>query len=407
MYPNNGTKQAVTRIGLGKNDPHVFGAARYSELATLLILLIFSPAMEKRQALDREWYTYDDFCDFYGAEEGPRLWDASLPAGNEGRDVEPLAVTSVPPASSILSWLDNTSHSSVEPPAAVMHTRVAPDTNSGPTSTCENRTVFTLAQLNQTEQVPGFGGKAANRKQRSMREELLPRGIYDYDLTNDDWNWKQILKALPPNVQRNVVGAGIVRFSFRLLQNEMDPNYRGKIDSGERHVFQIDRADGSAVHLHFHKNGKMDAPKILEGACDSGAIPPAATFKQEHLLPPNTKTTLIGRNEAHISFLNIMGHSKKIGALDVTDEVGFAWTRFLQNQFQKHEMIGPGIVKALVARFQCDDDPSLVLCRSDDRYVVITPASNSKRLCIYDAWRAHPMFKNVAAATTPWMQIKG
>ena len=131
----------------------------------------------------------------------------------------------------------------------------------------------------------------------------------------------------------------------------------------------------------------------------------AANVDQEHLLPPNTKTTLIGRNEAHIAFLNLLGDNTTIGALDVTDEVGFAGTRYLQNQFRRCEMIGPGISKALVVRFECDSNPSLVLCRSDDRYVVITPDTNSKRLCIYDAWSANPLLNSAAAATIPWMHI--
>jgi hypothetical protein len=96
--------------------------------------------------------------------------------------------------------------------------------------------VFTLAHLNQTTRIPSFGGKEACLKQRSLRQQLLLEGIYEKDLAHGDWNWKQILKALPPDVQGGIVGAGIVGFRFRLLQNEMDHNYRS-IDSGERNVF--------------------------------------------------------------------------------------------------------------------------------------------------------------------------
>ena len=122
-------------------------------------------------------------------------------------------------------------------------------------------------------------------------------------------------------------------------------------------------------------------------------------------MPPDAGTTPIGRNEAQIAFLNLLGDSTMVRALDVTNEVGFAWTRFLQNQFQKKEIIGPGISKALVVRFDCDSDPSLVLCRSDDHYVVITPGARSRSLCIHDAWSAHPLLTSATAATTPWMQI--
>ena len=161
----------------------------------------------------------------------------------------------------------------------------------------------------------------------------------------------------------------------------------------------------------------MDPPKIFNGPLDSGAAPPATSsvssgqasgvgFKNEPLLPPDAGTTPIGRNEAQIAFLNLLGDCKTIGALDVTNEVGFAWTRFLQNQFQKREMIGPGISKALVVRFEGDSDPSLVLCRSDDRYVVITLAASSKCLRIHEGWSEHPLLTSASAATTPWMQIQ-
>ena len=345
-----------------------------------------------------------------GSLDQPSLAIVS-PLIDAGRNVKTLAGSSgTEPTCSSSTWLPSPVHSSVAPPAVALPTHVDARARTGDATGSQMMAVFTLAQLNQTPQIPGFGGKEANRKQRSLREQLLPEGIYEHDLTQDAWNWRQILKALPPHVQDGVVGAGIVRFRFRLLQNEMDPNYRGKIDSGERHVFQVDRVDGSAVHLHFHKNGRMDPPKILNGPLDSGAIPPAASsvsenFKKEHFLPPDAGTTPIGRNEAQIAFLNLLGDSTMVRALDVTNEVGFAWTRFLQNQFQKKEIIGPGISKALVVRFDCDSDPSLVLCRSDDHYVVITPGARSRSLCIHDAWSAHPLLTSATAATTPWMQI--
>ena len=51
------------------------------------------------------------------------------------------------------------------------------------------------------------------------------------------------------NMQRILAGEGIAKFRFRLLKGVQDPNYVSK-DSGERHVFEILRVDGSAYHLH-------------------------------------------------------------------------------------------------------------------------------------------------------------
>ena len=170
------------------------------------------------------------------------------------------------------------------------------------------------------------------------------------------------------------------------------------IDSGERHVFHVDRVDGSAVHLHFHKNGNMDVPKPFPNV--SGAVPPAAGTWE-----PESTTTLIGRNEAHIAFLNLLDDGAATGAVDVTDGVGFAWPRFLQNQFQKHEIVGTGITKVLVVRFVCKGNPSMVICRTDDTYVVVTPAGRSKRMLTKAGWSEHPLLMRAATARVPWMQI--
>ena len=72
----------------------------------------------------------------------------------------------------------------------------------------------------------------------------------------------------------------------------------------------------------------MDAPRIFGRNAETSGLFSVSGFKQEHLLPPDTRTTLIGKSEAQIAFLNLLGDSKTIGALDVTDEVGFDWTRW-------------------------------------------------------------------------------
>jgi hypothetical protein len=175
------------------------------------------------------------------------------------------------------------------------------------------------------------------------------------------------------------------------------------------------------MQLHFHKHGRMDPPKLIEGSPRSVATPPAASSVSQNSsslkfieipvvrVPPAAGATPLGKNEAQIAFLNLLGDRKTIGAWDVTNEVGFAWQRHLQNQFQKQEMIGPGICKVLVVRFECDSDPRLVLCRVDDSYVVINP--NAARgvkwsICIHDAWSEHHLLSGASTAPTPWMQIR-
>ena len=111
----------------------------------------------------------------------------------------------------------------------------------------------------------GFGGKEACRKQRELRTWCLDQlpVQYEYDLTNGDWSWQDVLRSHNEELLKGVLeGSSITSFSFRLLAHERDPNYI-KIDSGERHVFELRRADGVAVRMHYHKNGSMDPPTVL------------------------------------------------------------------------------------------------------------------------------------------------
>ena len=52
--------------------------------------------------------------------------------------------------------------------------------------------VLTEQQLRDRRFIPGFGGKAACQKQRDLRSQCISHGIFDIDLTNDDWQWPNI-----------------------------------------------------------------------------------------------------------------------------------------------------------------------------------------------------------------------
>ena len=73
-------------------------------------------------------------------------------------------------------------------------------------------------------------------------------------LENSDFNWRALLKSMP--CAQGLIGRGVVAFNFRLLTDVMDHNWV-KCDSGERHVFEVVRADGSSVLLHFHKMASL------------------------------------------------------------------------------------------------------------------------------------------------------
>jgi len=99
----------------------------------------------------------------------------------------------------------------------------------------------------------GRGGKAACLKQRELRAFCLSRPRRDeVDLARSAYNWRLLLKTTPCLNTPDVIGPGIVGFSFRLL-SEIDPNY-----AAERHVFELTCANGDRWHLHFHQRGNCD-----------------------------------------------------------------------------------------------------------------------------------------------------
>jgi len=105
------------------------------------------------------------------------------------------------------------------------------------------------------------GGKEACAKQRQLRSWCLSQHpvVYDVDLTNV-WHWQSLLRSLPDSLMSSLLGnSSVASFVFRLLPHAPDTNYLAR-DPGERDVVELLRADDVAMHMHFHKDGKMDAP---------------------------------------------------------------------------------------------------------------------------------------------------
>ena len=59
----------------------------------------------------------------------------------------------------------------------------------------------------------------------------------------------------------------------------------------------------------------------------------------------------------------------------------------------------------MVVRFVPDGNPSMVICRTDDTYVVIAPAECKKGIKTHTAWSVCPLLMHAATARVPWMQI--
>ena len=98
----------------------------------------------------------------------------------------------------------------------------------------------------------GRGGKAACIYQRQLRTHCLEKNIDMVQLGYSEYNWRLLLKSMPCLNSSDVIGPGIVGFSFRLLK-EIDPNYDAAL-----HVFELNCANGDRWHLHFHQRGNCD-----------------------------------------------------------------------------------------------------------------------------------------------------
>ena len=96
------------------------------------------------------------------------------------------------------------------------------------------------------------GGKAACIKQRQLRAFCLEKNTDAVELTRSAYNWRLLLKTMPCLNTPDVIGPGIVGFSFRLLK-EIDPNYDAAL-----HVFELNCANGDRWHLHFHRHGNCN-----------------------------------------------------------------------------------------------------------------------------------------------------
>ena len=271
------------------------------------------------------------------------------------------------------------------------------------------------------------GGKAANKEQRLLREYCKDSlGVFrqwEIDLSDSTYDWKHLLKAMPHTKSQPLVGAGVVKFSFRLLQNVLDHNYV-KIDSGERHIFEILCADGERWQLHFHKNGNMDNPfripptssmphdrPVSNASCSAGqpVNQEGPTWHLHDILNSTAEHNLpVGRNEVHmalVTILNKFSPQESPFAVDITATAVLPWHRWLRNTVSNKELIGSGIVKVFALCETSINKPQIVFCHPDDTYTCAKP---EKRLEYQrrSGWRDCIPFAQASVETVSWMQTR-
>jgi hypothetical protein len=205
--------------------------------------------------------------------------------------------------------------------------------------------VLTCDQLEAMRPVSGHGGRFACTRQRELRAELLQSGTFEHDLTHEDWPWRDVIRSLRQDLRTTLVGPGVTLFTFKLVLGEMDQNYvkipTCEADTGERHVFHIQRADNVAHHLHYHPNGKLDDPvKSQHNITVQNTLPGGYIIRQEHFTSDDYNGALqpvdfdercitgprVGRREAASActiLLDACGGQRRAVSVDVTDEIAF------------------------------------------------------------------------------------
>ena len=99
--------------------------------------------------------------------------------------------------------------------------------------------------------------------QRRLRHDCIASRISDLDITHDaTYDWRRLLRCEKRLFAEQIVGPGIVRVTFRIIEGERDTNYTN-FDGHGRHVFEFVRAAGSVYRVHYHKDGKTDPPSYV------------------------------------------------------------------------------------------------------------------------------------------------
>ena len=219
--------------------------------------------------------------------------------------------------------------------------------------------------------VKGMGGKVAAAKQRELRQVCLQNGVFEIDVTETWPQWRPVLRALPAGLQERIIWHGIARVTFRLLKGVRDANYAKK-DSGERHVFEILRVDTSAVHLHYHKSGRLDgpvyvAPTVMPQNANSDASQP--------FIAPSPSQPIIGRREAVLALNLLLNQywNNGAGAVDITDGNGFDWRRFVQNTMEHLEITAMELEKVFALRRADSGSPQLAFCTTGTTWKIMDP----------------------------------
>ncbi len=289
---------------------------------------------------------------------------------------------------------------------------------------------LTFAQLESMKVGHGAGGRMAWQKQKELRALLMEQRQYEHDLTHSEWPWRNVLRALAPQMRELLAGPGVVKFSFRLLRGQPDSNYF-KRDTGERHVFEIEQADGKRYHLHYHKDGKMDTPKLVPASDPGGAAQPVDpipfgrslnVFYEPEALPVVASAELlgadlpnprVGRKEAQMACVTMLTeatHTDNACAIDITDELAFPWRRWLVNIAEARQALTVDIVRVFMVRWNKGGQPCITLCRINGTYLCVHPGTQQYQVAneipVHNDWPSQEILRNPWYCGLDWLKLR-
>ena len=313
--------------------------------------------------------------------------------------------------------------------------------------------VFNQAHLEHVPHATGVGGKNACQWQRALRGQCIVNNESFRDVTNDPlYDWKKLLRSAAPGFSARIIGEGIVRVAFRIIETERDPNY-SNTDGHGRHFFEFVRADGSAIRLHYHKNGRPDEPTYVgpprggaqlavpgaaatqldvpaggaaqpavpRGGAAQPAVPggdDALLFTMEHLQEAARSRQVVGRNEASAALQTLLHYhhgETAQGAVDITDGSAFDWPRWVAQIEGARNVIRHGVHKVYVVRWEQDAAPEAVFCHGDHTYSTLVPCTarytGSKSETHFEwhsnaNWGTDPLLSVAPVAAAAWLPLR-
>ena len=315
--------------------------------------------------------------------------------------------------------------------------------------------VFTLADLDNVPPARGMGGRTACRWQQSLRKQCIASNMFRTDLTFDAvYNWKQLLRSVEQDFAADIIGQGIVRVVFRVLEPERDRK-NNENDGYGRHFFEFIRPDGSVHRLRYRKFRSPAGPTYVDpprnaahpavpggdaatqtdvpgGGADQAEVPgggaaqPAESggdapllFTLDDLLAAARLRQTVGPDEASLALHLLLRHHhgvKTPGAVDITDGSAFDWLHWL-----RHIQCAPDIFRDVVhrvcaVRWKPRRAPQVVFCYRDNTYSTLVPFSprstgsrKETRFVFYKRanWLTEPLLSAAPAASESWLLLQG